>query len=829
MAENAPPAAPVMTHAEVQAETELRLRDIGQRFDALPVDVDELLRLLEETENWLSRVEQSPPENMYNTLRPTMAALITNELLEHPHPNVKVAVTSCLTEVTRITAPEAPYDDDVMKEVFKRIVDTFAELDNTNSPSFERRVSILDSVARVRCCVLMLDLDLDHLVLEMFRHFFKTISTRLSEQNIECMETIMTIVIQESDDIHAELASCLLQNLTKEAQETLPASFGLAEKVLGLCKEKLKPVFHELLKGTPLDDYSSVVTLLFQDASGAGENNVDASGKDMAAEAKLPEKSVSDESPQEISKLEQDVNCLGQDGSSSCTPTTAVSNEGGPVDNVKSPDGPADSKQKQELPSGDEQTKNSNQLISYDNEVPEPVVAETEKLSDVDSKKCHNLGSSTGSEMTEQSKVAKDKESLVASEELSPQPNDGDKKQLTKTSSIAAEDSSKPIDNKPAVGKPKRGRPLAPKSQEKKPAGKKQGSDLKSAKTDNTTDSGARTTRRLNKDDAKSPTIKAAEGESGKKQHKTSMKLQKEDSASDKDTDDDISLKKMVSPTKMDKSKGQQEDSGELKRKHIQGAEESSLSKKNKILDENLVGSRIKVWWPDDKMFYEGVVESYVASSKKHKVAYDDGDVEVLMLRKEKWEFIPEEQGNDPDPASNMSRGRKAKGSSGKQVKEGKTGTTPQSGSDGKNPPKKRGRPKRARLSNDMPNADSSVTPARLKGKGAEKDTQETPKTVSNSKKEGMRPSRSTGKAEDDVVKSSNKDEADNEDSSKDDAGSEDNNSEDEVKHSEAVDGSKSNGLSTKRKQKENDGESSEEKGSAKTTTRRKRRRKSRS
>lgn len=825
MAEDAPPAAPVMTQAEVQAETELRLRDVGQRLDTLPADVDELLRLLEEAESWLSRVEQSPPMDMYNTLRPTMASLITKELLEHPDPNVKVAVTSCLTEVTRITAPEAPYDDDVMKDVFKRIVDTFAELDNMSSPSFGRRVSILDSVARVRCCVLMLDLDLDHLILEMFRHFFKTTTARQSEQVTHCMEIIMMFVIQESDDVHAELASCLLQNLTKEAQETLPASFGLAERVLGLCKDKLKPVLHELLKGTPLDDYSNVVTLLFQDASGAGENNVDASGKHMAAEGKLSEKSVSDESPQETSKLEKDVNCLGQDGSTSSTPTAAVSNAGGPVDNESLK--PASSEQKQELPSGDEQTKNSNQLIPGDNLVPEPVTAETEKQSDVNSKKCHKLGSSTGSKATEQSKVAKDNESLVASEELSAEPNDGDKKQLTKTSNIAAEDSSKPTDTTPAVDKPKRGRPAA-KSQEKKPVGKKQVSDLKSAKTDHTTDSGGRATRRLNKDDAKPPSTKAAEGKSGKKQQKTSTKLQKEDSASDKDTDEDISLKEMVSPTKTDKSKGKQEDSGGSKRKHIQEAEGASLSKKNKMLDENLVGSRIKVWWPDDEMFYEGVVESYNASSKKHKVAYDDGDVEVLMLKKERWEFIAEEQGNDPDPASNMSRGRKARGSSGQQMNEGKTGT-PQSGSDGKNPPKKRGRRKGTRVSNNMPDADSPVTPARLKGKGAEEDTEETPKTISNSKKEGARPSRSTGKAEDDVVKAKNKDEAGHTDSSKDDADSEDNNPKDEVKSSEAVDGSKSNGLSIKRKQKKDEGVSSEEeKGSAKTTTRKKRRRKSR-
>ena len=63
---------------------------------------------------WLSRVDQSPPESMYSALCPTMDVLITNGLLEYPDPNVLVAVTSCLTQVTRITAPEA-HDDDVMK------------------------------------------------------------------------------------------------------------------------------------------------------------------------------------------------------------------------------------------------------------------------------------------------------------------------------------------------------------------------------------------------------------------------------------------------------------------------------------------------------------------------------------------------------------------------------------------------------------------------------------------------------------------------------------------------------------------------------------------
>ena len=42
-------------------------------------------------------------------------------------------------------------------------------------------------------------------------------------------------------------------------------------------------MLHELLKGSPLDEYSNVVKTLFQDASDVGENSVDASGKDMVS------------------------------------------------------------------------------------------------------------------------------------------------------------------------------------------------------------------------------------------------------------------------------------------------------------------------------------------------------------------------------------------------------------------------------------------------------------------------------------------------------------------------------------------------------------------
>lgn len=44
-----------------------------------------------------------------------MKALITNELLKHADMNVQTAVANCMNELTRITAPDTPYPDKIMK------------------------------------------------------------------------------------------------------------------------------------------------------------------------------------------------------------------------------------------------------------------------------------------------------------------------------------------------------------------------------------------------------------------------------------------------------------------------------------------------------------------------------------------------------------------------------------------------------------------------------------------------------------------------------------------------------------------------------------------
>ncbi|AQL03154.1 binding [Zea mays] len=104
----------------------------------------------------------------------------------------------------------------------------------------------------------------------------------------------------------------------------------------------------------------------------------------------------------------------------------------------------------------------------------------------------------------------------------------------------------------------------------------------------------------------------------------------------------------------------------------------------------DLVGHRIKVWWPLDKRFYEGTVQSYDSSKKKHTVLYDDGDVEVLILAKEKWILI---ESND----SSVKKQKKDLGTNQGRAWEGTSSNkSPPSQPKSKKrslPPKKKGQP----------------------------------------------------------------------------------------------------------------------------------------
>ncbi|KAL8109903.1 hypothetical protein AgCh_025849 [Apium graveolens] len=245
-----------------------QIEEFGLKLAEFPTEIAVLLLVLDRVDVLLSQVEQSPSRQLLNSCSIAMKALIKEPLLKHSDNDVKVYVASCLCEVFRITAPETPYEDAEMKEAFELIVSSFKDFSDTSSRSYSKRVSVLDNVARVRSPVVMLDLECDSLIVEMFRNFLGSIRDYHPESVFTNMEKIMSLVIEESEDVTLELLTPILGVLKKHKENTQTISQKLGEKVLETCTVKVKPYLLQAVKslGGPLSQYSAIVACICEEA-----------------------------------------------------------------------------------------------------------------------------------------------------------------------------------------------------------------------------------------------------------------------------------------------------------------------------------------------------------------------------------------------------------------------------------------------------------------------------------------------------------------------------------------------------------------------------------
>ncbi|XP_061365246.1 sister chromatid cohesion protein PDS5 homolog C-like [Gastrolobium bilobum] len=724
-------------------ELEEQLLEAGNKLIDPPSSVEELLSLLDQVESCLSKVEQSPTNSMQNALSPSLKALISEKLLRHSDADVKVAVASCISEITRITAPDAPYDDDQMKEIFQLTVSSFENLHDKSSRSYAKRTSILETVAKVRSCVVMLDLECDALILEMFQHFLKAIREHHPENVFSSMETIMTLVLEESEDISLDLLSPLLASVKKDNKEVFPIAQKLGERVLESCATKLKPYLVLAVKtlGISVDDYSNVLASICQDTSDSLEKN----DEDKSESAK---QSLEESSTQGIKEDAREAEPSHQDNHVGDRSPKSVMSNG--VACVGEENALADSKpiKKQEDADYSDHSKGMN-------------ISDHEELKDLEAGKVDNSeqkpkqgrkrrGRKSHSSMAEPSLVqivtnekeahkVLDSESNIKEVPSSPLedhsvgaagPSENDKENDDKISSPKARDvesdavvSPSPTESLHNLNHSKK---LGRAKTKDGPAKEGAGEDVSKKESEGTSDSEAKLARRSVKktlgqnSDVKKTTVedsvKKGNGDASDKDAKkhsvkkldendrvgggSSLRLPEDKKKSGRGKGNSetsvaktsgIDVNKEILSSLRSGTKSTQDENSEetpktnAKRKRTPGKENESDTKE---YGQNLVGLRVKVWWPKDREFYKGFVDSFDSSKKKHKVSYDDGDEEILNLGKEKWKVIESdsdtdgEEGNDRaslDASTDMHPKKKGK-TAGESTKKGKTDASSRSG-----------------------------------------------------------------------------------------------------------------------------------------------------
>ncbi|KIJ30528.1 hypothetical protein M422DRAFT_36533 [Sphaerobolus stellatus SS14] len=177
---------------------------------------DALLKKLQSLHQELAQMDQDAVD--IKSLDKVEKDLVNVQLLLHKDKGVKAHTACCLADILRLTAPNAPYTRDELRDIFEFM---FRQLLNglkaPTSPYYQQYYHVLESLATVKSVVLVHDVQQgDELVTTIFDTLFKLVLHNLPRNTEICMRDILVALIEESQ---TSLPTAALEALVHQFKE----------------------------------------------------------------------------------------------------------------------------------------------------------------------------------------------------------------------------------------------------------------------------------------------------------------------------------------------------------------------------------------------------------------------------------------------------------------------------------------------------------------------------------------------------------------------------------------------------------------------------------
>ncbi|KAH7038157.1 armadillo-type protein [Microdochium trichocladiopsis] len=190
-----------------------------------PIATGELLRRLDKLSKELVDMDQETVDKA--SLASVAKDLASNNLLGHKEAGVKAYVASCLVDILKLCAPEAPFTPKQLKEIFTLFVHTVlpALWDSSNAYNTQHKY-VLTSLAEVKSILLINEVNnSEELLLDLFTAFFdgvsgtsKSASGDQIAKDVEFhMTEILVTLIEESPALPPDVLDVIMAQFLRAA------------------------------------------------------------------------------------------------------------------------------------------------------------------------------------------------------------------------------------------------------------------------------------------------------------------------------------------------------------------------------------------------------------------------------------------------------------------------------------------------------------------------------------------------------------------------------------------------------------------------------------
>ncbi|CRG83690.1 Sister chromatid cohesion protein pds5 [Talaromyces islandicus] len=258
---------------------------LSWRVGKSAIPVADLLDRLQVLAKELSSMEQDDIDK--DSLRKVSQELASGHLLAHRDKGVRAWVTSCVVDILRLCAPDAPFTGNQLKDIFTCIVTSIIPALGDPANAYNgQHIYVLNSLAEVKSIVLLTDLDApDALILPLFSSCFDIVSgsskASTGEQIAKNVENDMTrllvTIIDESPTLAPEVVDIIIAQFLRvdphvieqpgkkgkkvevdANQDTLllkeyPPAYDMAKAICHSCIEKMTSYISQYFNNVIID------------------------------------------------------------------------------------------------------------------------------------------------------------------------------------------------------------------------------------------------------------------------------------------------------------------------------------------------------------------------------------------------------------------------------------------------------------------------------------------------------------------------------------------------------------------------------------------------